>query len=140
MRELTVIDSVFMYGLLLVGGGQMWPHYTGDRYTGNLMYCWYMYTYTINTLVHPLLLYIIITNSHATCNFTCTCLSIYEQVNFLLKHALRSTLSFFKVFQYKMLQCVHVQHQQIPTCNRGGSSKKQLERGSVDGTKHHQKF
>ena len=27
MRELTVIDSVLMYGLLLVGGGQTWPHY-----------------------------------------------------------------------------------------------------------------
>ena len=44
---------------------------------------WY-YTTTTNTLINPLLLYIIITNSHVTDNFTCTCLSIYEWVNFLL--------------------------------------------------------
>ena len=33
VRELTVIDSVLMYGLLLVGqwSGQMWPHYTLRR-------------------------------------------------------------------------------------------------------------
>ena len=37
--ELTVIDSVCMCGLLLIGGGQMWLHHT-LCYMANLMYCW----------------------------------------------------------------------------------------------------
>ena len=30
-----------MYGLLLVGSGQTWPHYAGEHYMANIMYCWY---------------------------------------------------------------------------------------------------
>ena len=34
-HDLTVVDSVFMYGLLLVRDGQTWPHHADDRYMAN---------------------------------------------------------------------------------------------------------
>ena len=34
-HELTVVDSVFMYGLLLVRDGQTWLHHADDRYMVN---------------------------------------------------------------------------------------------------------